>query len=367
MVRSPSDKLVESLQNRIDSGHWSFGECLPGTKSLATEFGMSYPTAHKALCRLVKKGYIRRKKGEGTFVAKRIVEARQAAVLVMRTEGDLFGPMAHEVLNVLQSRGLQIQVIPLTVSGGKCLKMDTRMAIQSAVSSDPLVVIAETMINDSDYIALIQRIADSGVKVIWLPPYAPPDGSAGNVVEQDKVMGFMMAMSHLVELGHEHIGFIARAKWLKPYDPICRTVERFKNEKDSSIKTSMIPIAIGHGAQFWDETKNYIKKFLQTSERPTAIIGDMDFWAKLSIDVAIEMGLKVPEDLSVIGYYDTHWAQAHAYDMTSINIQYKSIGKAVEQILRINAEQIVENQRVHIMVNPILVRRSSTASNKKIV
>lgn len=74
--RSLYMKIYEELYNKIQNGEWKVGVKVPSEKVLCEEFCVSRMTVRLAMQRLVEKGYIIRKQGKGTFVAKPHVEQR---------------------------------------------------------------------------------------------------------------------------------------------------------------------------------------------------------------------------------------------------------------------------------------------------
>ena len=71
-IRQPSltDQIYEIIVNGISNGTYPPGSLLPSENQLAERFNVSRPTIRGAFARLVERGYIKRHRGVGTFVAE---------------------------------------------------------------------------------------------------------------------------------------------------------------------------------------------------------------------------------------------------------------------------------------------------------
>ncbi len=58
------------LQDRVESGEWAEGRAIPSERDLCVEFGVSRPTMRRAIGNLTAAGFLVRKQGKGTFVAR---------------------------------------------------------------------------------------------------------------------------------------------------------------------------------------------------------------------------------------------------------------------------------------------------------
>ena len=123
-----------------------------------------------------------------------------------------------------------------------------------------------------------------------------------NRVFVDEVKGGKMATEHLIELGHRKIAFISDL--LNPDFQFLAMRERYHGYQ-KALRAHGIPINLDyhleapHGQY---EAKLLAEKLLQMDDPPTAIFAGSDTQAIGVLDAAREMDIKVPEELSVIGY-----------------------------------------------------------------
>ena len=114
--------------------------------------------------------------------------------------------------------------------------------------------------------------------------------------------------------------------------------------------------------QTWDVSANAkaIRAVLaDPATRPTAIFALGDFRLVLAHEVIRELGLKVPDDLALVGYYNNMIAEHFEVPLTSVSIRE-------DELARIAAERIVSGNghRESILVKPTLIVRKSCGANK---
>ena len=132
----------------------------------------------------------------------------------------------------------------------------------------------------------------------------------------DNIKGGQMAVEHLIELGHTKIGFISDP--LENAMHFSSTGDRFKGYCQSLKNANLEPQQqyIQHGEHGRIPAKEMALKLLQLPQPPTAIFAASDTQAIGVLDAAKELGIKVPEELSVVGYDDIR--DADYVDLTTI-------------------------------------------------
>jgi DNA-binding LacI/PurR family transcriptional regulator len=135
---------------------------------------------------------------------------------------------------------------------------------------------------------------------------APHPAFSGFVI--DDVLGGELATSHLVELGHRRIAFVGD----KPPDPF-----RFASSRD---RTRGYELALAHagierrpeyvreGTQNPHVARSIAIDLLRLPQRPTAIFAASDAQALGVLEAARILGIRVPEELSVVGFDDVEVA-----------------------------------------------------------
>ncbi len=102
------------------------------------------------------------------------------------------------------------------------------------------------------------------------------------------------------------------------------------------------------------------RRFLSRADRPTAIFAQNDLMAVATLRAALEMGLRVPDDLSIVGFDDVEPASLVNPALTTVSQPLQEIGRlAVTVLFRQLAGETLDARRVELSTR--LVVRASTA------
>lgn len=176
-----------------------------------------------------------------------------------------------------------------------------------------------------------------------------------NEIVVDNVDGAYKAIRHLLELGHKDIAFIGGG-----LDSIA-TIERHNGYK-LALTESGIPI----NDDFIIFDKFYIEsgyknalKLLQKNNRPTAIFAGSDSIAVGIYQAARELNIKIPEQLSVVGFDDSQYAEILSPMLTTIRTPIKEMGqRAIEIIVKTIKEKQIYKET--LVFYPTFIERGST-------
>jgi DNA-binding LacI/PurR family transcriptional regulator len=125
----------------------------------------------------------------------------------------------------------------------------------------------------------------------------------------DDVAGGRLATQHLIELGHRKIGFVGD-QLDNPFNFISSR-DRYEGYRQALAEAST-PFRAQHhrqGEHGREPARQMASDLLATSDPPTAIVAACDTQAFGALEAARDAGLKVPGDLSVIGYDDIEIAE----------------------------------------------------------
>lgn len=123
-------------------------------------------------------------------------------------------------------------------------------------------------------------------------------------VGTDNYAGGYLAGRHLIEYGHQHIGYLGD-EFVDLYE-FNTSYERFTGFKRALLEAGL-DICDKHihlGIHDYDVAKKLAANFFRLNEPPSAIFAMSDMQALACIAAAREAGFRVPEDISVIGYDD---------------------------------------------------------------
>ena len=173
-----------------------------------------------------------------------------------------------------------------------------------------------------------------------------------NAVGCDHTGGARLLADLLVKAGHKRFAYISGEE----NSSTNRERERGFTERLADLGHEL------HARESGDYSyeSGYIAagKLLNAKERPDALFCANDFMAIAAIDQARSLGLKVPGDLSVVGFDDASMAGWPRYSLTTIRQPVDRLVEATVDVL-VNAIEIPENERVIKVIPGRLVVRDS--------
>ncbi|MEJ5259030.1 MAG: LacI family DNA-binding transcriptional regulator [Anaerohalosphaeraceae bacterium] len=170
----------------------------------------------------------------------------------------------------------------------------------------------------------------------------------------DERLGAELVAEHLYQLGHRRIAHLCgHQEWTW-----AKLRRRYFEEALSAYPD--VTYILQTGTDFVEEIPPLIRQMLE--KRPTAVFSFSD-WAAFEIyKVAAEMGLRIPDDLSVVGYSDSNrFAQLIPPPLTTVRQKSRQIGIEAARILmeRISGKE-KSPKRVRTVIDCELVVRKST-------
>ena len=183
------------------------------------------------------------------------------------------------------------------------------------------------------------------------------DAPKASTILLDYTTGIAAAVNHLVELGHEKIAFLAGPR--KLHSAITR---------ENDFRTAMQDAGLAIQKKWIVECDHTLKggvtgfgKLFALTARPTAILCSNDMTAIGVLRAAYMEGLRVPQDLSVIGLDDIDFAAFTLPPLTTIRMSRSELARAAFEALRQQAEDPgnPKLQREFLVSTRLIVREST--------
>ncbi|MFD4668556.1 LacI family DNA-binding transcriptional regulator [Lentzea sp. NPDC058450] len=200
---------------------------------------------------------------------------------------------------------------------------------------------------------LLRTLRRSGVQVVTLGG-ASGDAAFSSVSVDDR-LGGSIAMDHALDLGHRDIVYFggpAAEPQIRDRVQGCRDSLKRRRIKVSSLRRVDAP---GHSPALRSLGAAQV---LALSPRPTAVICANDLLALAMESEAIRHGVRVPEDLTIIGYDDIDSAVAAPVPLTTVNQPQYELGRRAAEI----AFAATDAHPVHEWFSPALRVRESSAA-----
>ncbi|MRS03678.1 LacI family transcriptional regulator [bacterium] len=177
----------------------------------------------------------------------------------------------------------------------------------------------------------------------------------------DDIFGAGIAIEHLVNLGHRAIAFInGPQSWHS-------AKERLEGYKVSLKKHEINFIQDWVTHRDWEIEGGYkgAQELLQLSNRPTAIFAANDLMALGAIYAIQDAGLRVPQDIAIVGYDNREFSWIVRPNITTVEMPVYEMGRIAAEIL---LQQILdgtrENEEVKVK-GELIIRDSSGADESQ--
>jgi len=201
----------------------------------------------------------------------------------------------------------------------------------------------------------VHEFTTRDLPVVTIDHELPPEFKSDSVGSDESAGGRMVA-EHLLGLGHRRLGHLAGpsvASWAVKRRQAFE--QALVGRDDASCVVQEAPA--GEVAQAIVQAR----ALLSGPDRPTAVFAATDLYAKTIYRAAAEMGLRIPEDLSVVGFSDDGFAQDMSPPLTTIRQPAYEIGrKAAELVLaRSSGELAARQMKRAVLPVELIVRRST--------
>ena len=183
----------------------------------------------------------------------------------------------------------------------------------------------------------------------------PHDYDGACVILDNRRTGALVA-EHLLDLGHRDLGHICG-----PLD-LRLSVERLESFESTVRERGLEPIAHAVGDASWSCESGYraMRTLLEASRTPTAVFASNDRLAIGAMRAAVEAGLRVPYDVSIVGVDDIELAPYLTPPLTTVRQSLADVATLATKIL-LDLIHGREPAQTQIVFQPELVVRDSTA------
>jgi LacI family transcriptional regulator len=204
--------------------------------------------------------------------------------------------------------------------------------------------------------AYLDALTEAGLPVVVLDPLHLPHSEVNSVGSTNFAGGFA-ATEHLLALGHRRIAYLG--------GPVVSAVNQarvhgYRAAMEAGRAPALDPYSSRSGEFTFETGVLGAAALLDLAEPPTAVFAGNDEIALGVVETARTRGLRVPEELSVVGFDDTLLARVASPPLTTVRQPLREMGGvALRTALRLADGERLESH--HIELATELVVRASTA------
>ncbi len=273
---------------------------------------------------------------------------------------DLFGlviseitnPYFHEIIRGFQAeawdRGFDVVLCNTEYSAQR-----SQSVIRKLIESDVRGVAIMTSSLDK---GATSELTAAAIGVVFCN-LSPAEKLVSNV-SIDYQRGISQAIEHVVQLGHRHAAVIAG-----PEDN--RTAVTIKQALAAGLKErSLKPVAVINSNYRVDAGASAVRAILSSPDLPTVIFCGSDLIAMGAMNALEEAGVRIPEDVSVIGIDDISFAFLARPPLTTISVPRERLGRiafqALDKMLKLKRRKGAD----YYLETELVVRKSTAAPRR---
>jgi DNA-binding LacI/PurR family transcriptional regulator len=373
-------RIQATMRGRIAGGHWTPDQSLPGREQLCEEFATTRVTLDKAIQGLIVEGLLRTTKRVGTFVvgpgappqaSRRAAQTLRVGVVVERnsdpTPGEAvfhdnfyFGPLFQGVRDGIS--GKPVDAVFAHLHRSEYLHFSQESAL------DGMILITPTL----KELPALRQLSAAGVSYVAVGISSnDPADAALPCVDTENQRGAKDAVSYLLSLGHRRVALINLA-----------TASANHHDRMEGYRQALAAAGLSVGAgdlvllpeyqisRFECRVEEWLLEALEFDRLPTAVFACDYLMTLATLRVLRRHGLRVPEDISVVGFDDPLSAEHLTPPLTTVRQPVYRMGRRASE--RLLAELIAGTVSYGLEMLPteLVVRESAcppraTAIEKK--
>lgn len=299
---------------------------------------VSEKTRDKVMAAAAKLGY------RPNALARAVISGRSRliALLVAYLDNQFYPIVLEKFSRALQERGFQVLLF-MTEPG----KQDEVVHQILEYQVQGIVMASATLSSN-----LARECADTGIPVVMLNRYVAT--SPASSVTSDNIEGGRLAADFLVRAGHQRIAYIAGA------EDSSTNRDREAGFYKGLGEHGMTAWGRAVGGYSFEGAAEAARQLFSGKEKPDGVFVANDHMAFSVMDVLrYELKLKIPRDVSVIGYDDVPEASWKGYDLTTISQPPDRMIEEAVNILLEQAEKKPVRKRAVVVPAEFVVRSSA--------
>jgi LacI family transcriptional regulator len=346
----------DAVREAIDRGVFAPGEQMPSTKELSQQLDVSLVTAHRALQELVATGVLQRSQGKGTFVHHRYHDRKSTIChtrigLFFHGEASLADFYHGQILDGVRQGAQQHNIDLVLLRFGE----DIRNECNGFLYVNPLP-------DEMDALAAETRRRQP-ILSVGANPRSGRSSRRISSLDVDNVELARQAVVHLTGLGHTNIAYVGTV------EPLSNSLDRWQGFRAACEERGLIigqqNVVKGASWRLDEVEKTSLIHALAAPNRPSAVFAAGYYFALDVYSAAQTVGLRVPEDLSIVGVDDPPSAAHLSPPLTTMRQPLVQLGREAVTML---FEQINDPTRDDVVSRSLwaelVIRRSSAPAGR---
>jgi DNA-binding LacI/PurR family transcriptional regulator len=337
-------QLLNQLRHLILSGKWAADSRIPSETALRRQLNISRSTIRQALSNAEAEGLITRVPGKGTFVSP-TTSARRGSSLIGYVTDDCCSRMQSRVLTGVQDVAAENGYRVLFGHSNSSVASEDLLLDQLVFEDQVAGILIWPVMRDGLSGRLDELAGQGTVPVVVVDRTIA--GLSCDFVTSENYLGARHAVEHLLALGHREIAFLSR-----PILFLSTIAERLRGYQDAMQNAGVEPLEpmlVGHTIEelgtrsmlrnsgaVLEQDIDAIAAHLRSAERPSAVFAANDIMAIQAMKAARMLGLRVPTDVSIVGFDDD------VFLMSLLDVSLTTVAQDAQRMGRRASEMLIE-------------------------
>jgi len=341
----PLHAQVREQLRKLALSEFADGDKFYTEPELIQRMGVAQGTVRRALGDLAREGLLERHVPKGTFVRKKPHPVFLLGVFVPEVNSEFFANALDHFVQECRSQHIRFAIYHTHKAESSVV---AAQLVQNPPNEEGIVLLGNTTRMTGELTNLLKRRGYHTVNVDSLI-----DGYSDHYVGVDNAAGIKLGMSHLFEFGHRKINFLVNEPLAAGSVPV--RIEAFQEFiADHNLTESRVHHC---GTEQWEDSFDaaYAAMDAVFAGQPTAIFAVADAGAWAALKWLAERNIRVPEQVSVIGFGGESASRFMFPSLTTVAHPMKEIAKTTLELL-----QSTPSTPETFLLSPSLVVRDST-------
>jgi DNA-binding LacI/PurR family transcriptional regulator len=326
------ERLRTYLVKELHAGRLRPGDALPTELELAGRASMSRNTVRQALSHLERNGMIRRMRGRGTFIHEAAMDRLKSgldifALVIPETRQGYYPSLQRGFHEASADR--HDQVIVSDTDNDSFRQADTLLQLMDKKVAGIALVPTTSPPTPAHQ---IRPLREGGIPIVFC--HRGVEGVPAPLVAFSALEVGRLAGTAMLSRGHRRVAFLATQKaglGLQYEQGLRETLQKGGGKLLEEFVCYDATTRIDAAHERFLES--HLQAFLQAPDRPTAIFCTFDSEAEVVYLLLHRMGVRVPDEISLVGFGGTWREGAIARRLTSVAVDEEELGRKAVKLL----------------------------------
>ncbi|HEX3880149.1 MAG TPA: GntR family transcriptional regulator [Bryobacteraceae bacterium] len=355
--------IREQIRREIEERRYAPGERLPSDTELAGRFSVSRLTVIRALRELESQALVQRKAGSGTFVrvdSPVVAESSYVFGLLMPDlgDGEIFEPVARGIARAGES--LHHRLLwgnDPAAAHDKEQQADElcRYLVAREVSGVFFSPVEHTSHQESVNQRIAEALTAAGIPIVLIDRCICryPDRSPHDLIGIDNPRAGSRMTRHLIQAGCRRVVFASRPG-------AAPTVDARESGYREALHHARLEALPGLSLELENDQSRELRAFL-AKVRPDGLVCANDFTAAKLMQALLRLGVRIPEDIKMVGINDVKYAGFLPVPLTTLRQPCQELGATAMAVMLDRLERPASPVRDVLLDCELIVRQSCGA------